>query len=233
MPFISNLISKDRRRAKDMPKDELGKIIIDFTNPHILEDMDYFRETAIYFEKHGEYTNLRINTHPQSEYMKWLRREIERCWYGMVRPSDGEWITGDFYFYLNYSIMKQTVIKKLPDGREIITRKEDLPKVWEGVYLRMHYLNQAKVKFMHAAEISSRGKSKSYTIASLLTKMTSLGIAQGLDTERASLAVASNKDYLTKKGQGVLEKVMDNFDHLREHTQFPSRFSQDSYTTMN
>ena len=62
-----------------MPKDALGKVIIDFTNPHIIEDMDYFRETAIHFEKHKTYTNLRVNTHPQSEFMKWFRQEVSRC----------------------------------------------------------------------------------------------------------------------------------------------------------
>ena len=35
--------------------------------------MDYFRETAIHFQKHGEFTKLRVNTHPHSEYMKWFK----------------------------------------------------------------------------------------------------------------------------------------------------------------
>ena len=43
VPFIRNLISAGRRRAKDMPHDGKGRVIVDFANPHILEDMDYFR----------------------------------------------------------------------------------------------------------------------------------------------------------------------------------------------
>ena len=37
VPFIQNLISPTRRRAKDMPRDAEGKIIVDLSNPHILE----------------------------------------------------------------------------------------------------------------------------------------------------------------------------------------------------
>ena len=67
--FIQNLASPDRPYAKDldrwdnpfgpdvseddMParkKDPNGRIAIDLSNPHILEDMDYFRPAAIHFE---------------------------------------------------------------------------------------------------------------------------------------------------------------------------------------
>lgn len=90
VPFIQNLVSKDRKYAKDLERGENGKIIIDLSNPHILEDMDYFRPTALHYQKYGEYTSLKINTNPQSPYMKWFKEEIRRCWHGMVRPSDGE-----------------------------------------------------------------------------------------------------------------------------------------------
>jgi hypothetical protein len=43
------MVSPDRKRAKDMPKDSNGKIIVDVTHPHILEDMDYFRPSAIHY----------------------------------------------------------------------------------------------------------------------------------------------------------------------------------------
>ena len=46
--FISNLISKDRPTISSLPinKDN-GTIPIDLANPHILEDMDYFRQPAL------------------------------------------------------------------------------------------------------------------------------------------------------------------------------------------
>jgi len=105
VPYIKLLIAKDRPYAKDIPRDEDGKIIIDLTAPHILEDMDYFRQSAINFQNTGRYTNLRPNPNPNSAYGKWVRTEVRRCFEGMIRPSDGEWITGDMYFFLNYCPM--------------------------------------------------------------------------------------------------------------------------------
>ena len=54
IPFIYNMLSSDRPYAKDLPKDDDGKIEVDVTSPHILEDMDFFRERALYFKKYGK-----------------------------------------------------------------------------------------------------------------------------------------------------------------------------------
>ena len=70
IPFIQNLTKADRKRAKDLPRDAEGKIEVNITEPHILEDMDYFRPSAIYFQKYGCYTKLRPNPNPNSEYGK-------------------------------------------------------------------------------------------------------------------------------------------------------------------
>ena len=101
--FIRSLISPDRQYAKDRPRDDRGRIIVDLVNPHILENMDYFRPTALHFKKDGTPTSLRPNPNPNSDFGKWVRTEIDRIWNGMVRESDGEWVTGDMYFYLNYT----------------------------------------------------------------------------------------------------------------------------------
>ena len=101
VPIIRYMVSPNRPRAKDLPRDEEGKIIVDITKPHILEDMDYFRPSALHYMKYGTYTNLRPNPNPNSEFGKWLIEETRRCYEGYVRPSDGEWITGDYYFFLN------------------------------------------------------------------------------------------------------------------------------------
>ena len=73
--YIRNLISPNRKRAKDLPRDEKGRIIIDFTHPHILEDMDYFRPSALHYKEYGCYTFLRPNPNPNSEYKKWIDEE--------------------------------------------------------------------------------------------------------------------------------------------------------------
>ena len=134
--FVKRLIDPNRPRACDLKKDDCGRIIVDICNPHILENMNYFRQAAMHFQKYGCYTKLMPNPNPQSEYGQWLRREVLRCWNGMVRESDGEWITGDMYFYLNYFPIIQTKMKK---GSKVGERVIDFPEVWEGVYWRFHY----------------------------------------------------------------------------------------------
>ena len=109
--FIRRLVSPDRKKAKDLERRD-GRIIVDIMNPHILEDMEYFRPTGNHFRKYGVLTSLRPNGNPNSEFGKWLKTEINRIWYGMVRPSDGEWITGNMYFYLNYTPIVQSKIRK-------------------------------------------------------------------------------------------------------------------------
>lgn len=74
--------------------------------------MDYFRPTALHFKKYGTLTNLRPNANPNSEFGKWIREERKRCWYGYVRPSDGEWVPGPLYFYMNYCPIIQSRIRK-------------------------------------------------------------------------------------------------------------------------
>lgn len=164
IPFIQNLINGERKRACDLPRDADGKIEVSITNPHILEDMDYFRPAAIHFQKHGCYTQLRPNPNPNSEYGKWIREEIRRSWHGYVRPSDGEWIPGDYYYYLNYCPIQ--LIKKLPNGQSI--RTIDFPRVWDGQYLVQHYLYNARLHGHHASELASRGKGKALPLVTMV-----------------------------------------------------------------
>lgn len=240
VPFIQRLVSMQRKYACDLMRDEEDKIIVDISNPHILENMDYFRQTAIHFQKHGCYTKIKLNYHPHSAWMTWFKEECRKCWEGMVRPEDGEWITGDMYYFLNYSLMSQTVTTINPKTkRKIVQRKEDLPEVWEGIYLRYHYLHQAQyggiynnwMGQLHGAEIASRGKGKSYTMASLLAKCFSIGTSKDTSENRKALIVADNKEFLIK--DGTLNKFEDMVTFMAKHTQFPTTKIKDSLTTMN
>lgn len=224
--FINKLISPNRLYAKDLPKDSNGKIIVDLCNPHILEDMDYFRPTAIHFQKTGELTSLRPNSNPNSEFGKWIRQERDRAWYGMVRPSDGEWITGDMYFYLNYCPILQS---KIRGGTKKADRIIDFPEVWEGIYLRFHYIEQARNGGLynnfeggnHGAELASRGKGKSYSMAAKLAKIFILGENELASKEIRGLVTAYQKEFLTK--DGVLNKFISMIDFCAQYSQFPSK----------
>jgi len=66
--FVKRLIDPKRKYAKDLDRDEQGRVIIDLVNPHIITDMDYFTAAADHFRKYGCYTKLMPNPNPQSEY---------------------------------------------------------------------------------------------------------------------------------------------------------------------
>ena len=223
IPFIQNLINRERKRACDLPRDADGKIEVSITNPHILEDMDYFRPAAIHFQKYGCYTQLRPNPNPNSEYGKWIREEIRRSWHGYVRPSDGEWIPGDYYYYLNYCPIQ--LIKKLPNGQSI--RTIDFPRVWDGQYLVQHYLYNARLHGHHASELASRGKGKSYMGAGLLAKRFKLGESENVRQKVMSAVTASDRKYIWGPNQ-ILNMFKYYIDFQSQHTQFPRQLLTDS-----
>ena len=233
--FVKRLISPTRQYAKDRPRDSQGRIIVDLVNPHILEDMDYFRPTALHYKKYGCFTSLRPNANPNSEYGKWIRRERDRCWNGYVRESDGEWVTGPLYFYMNYCPIIQSKIRK---GTKQADRIVDFPEMWEGIYWRFHYMDQARngglyndfLGANHGAELASRGKSKSYSMASILTHNFLLGENSIACEEIVSVATAYQKEYLTK--DGVLNKFVSMANFCAEHTQFPRKRLKSSLQDM-
>ena len=233
--FVKRLISPARQYAKDRPRDSQGRIIVDLANPHILEDMDYFRPTALHYKKYGCFTSLRPNANPNSEYGKWIREERNRCWNGYVRESDGEWVTGPLYFYMNYCPIIQSKIRK---GTKQADRIVDFPEMWEGIYWRFHYMEQARSgglynNFLggnHGAELASRGKSKSYSMASILTRNFVLGENSTACEEIVSIATAYQKEYLTK--DGVLNKFVSMANFCAEHTQFPRKRLKSSLQDM-
>lgn len=235
VPYVNYMIGCTRERACDLPKDKTGKIIVDITRPHILEDMDYFRPAAIAFKKTGRYTNLRPNPNPNSEYGKWVREEIRRCYEGYVRKSDGEWVTGNMYFFLNYCPIPMT---KVTGNNRKGERVVDFPEFWEGIYYRFHYIEQAQFGGIfdkqggnNGCEISSRGKSKSLTMAAIMAKYFVLGESKEVNKNVKCMATAYQKQYLTS--DGILNKFQSYIDFLAQNTQWPSKRLKSSLQDMS
>lgn len=218
IPFIKRYIAEDRPYARDLPRDSEGKIIVDITNPHILENTDYFRPSAIHYKQYGCFTKLRPNANPNSEYGKWLREEVRRCWEGYVRPSDGEWVTGDMYFFLNYCPIQ--LIKKSAKGDTI--RTIDFPSFFDGNYYRFHYLDQCRKNGNHAMELAKRGAGKSYCAAALLAKRFILGESNEVRKKVQCVATASERKYIQGANQ-VLDMFQYYIDFCADNTEFPAQ----------
>lgn len=218
VPFIKSIVSEDRLYARDIPRDTEGKITVDITKPHILEDTDYFRPSALHYIQHGCFTKLKPNANPNSEYGKWLKEEVRRCWEGYVRPSDGEWIPGDMYFFLNYCPIQ--LIKKSAKGETI--RTIDFPCFFDGNYYRFHYLNQCRKEGHHAMELAKRGAGKSYCAASLLAKRFILGESSEVKKKVQCVATASERKYIQGANQ-VLDMFQYYIDFCADNTEFPSQ----------
>ena len=217
VPLLKWMVSEDRPRAKDLPRDERGRIIVDITHPHILEDVDYFRPAIKFYEENGCYTFLRPNNNPNSEFQKWLREEARRCRDGYVRESDGEWVTGQMYWFLNYCPIMVNV-KSEKTG--IYHRVEGFPAFWEGIYYRYHYLDQARNAGKHGVELARRGAGKSYCMAGIMSHNLLLGEDLESTKRVTTVLTAYTKEYLSQK-DGTFSKFTPMIDFCAANTEFP------------
>lgn len=229
VPFIKNLISPDRKYARDLPRDEKGRIIVDITNPHIIEDADYFRQPALHFMKHQCYTFLKPNSNPHSEYRRFWDEELRRCRDGYVRPSDGEWVTGFCYWFLNYCPM---MVNMITEGRKKAIRTESFPFFFEGIYLRFHYLWQARESGKHAIELAKRGCAKSYSLASIMSHNLILGENAESCRRVITVLTAYEKEYLKDDKDGTLSKFKPAINFQFTNTPFPHLLLKNSPNEM-
>jgi hypothetical protein len=214
--FIKNITSPEEVRgfAKDRPKDKTGKIIVDLSNPHILEDMNFFRERALFHEKNKCYTLLRPNPNPKSEFGLFWKEEIRRWKEGLVRPSDGEWIPGYYYFYLNYCPIWLNEVVEDNGTKKKAERLRAFPKVWLGDYLFFHYFDQARTNGNHVKMLKTRGIGASFKFASITP--CNMFTQSGLP----NFHLASDKTFLEGE-KGVFGKILDNLDWIGSETPFP------------
>lgn len=217
VPFIKWMVSPDRPYVHELPRDDQGRVIIDVTHPPILENSEYFRSAAKVWEETGSYTKLRPNRNPNSDFGRWLREERRRGWEGYTDPSTGMWVTGDYYWMLNYCPMH--LIEKRKDGFEIRVVKP--PKFWDGQFLVSHYFLQARLHKHQAAELASRGKGKTTLGAAMLAKRFIIGETAENQTDVQCLCTAADKTKLIGTNQ-ILSVFKDDIDFAAKNTQFAS-----------
>lgn len=229
VPFIQNLISPSRPKIQDLPRDEQGRAIVDITNPPIFEDANYFRQAALYFLSEGTYTKLKPNSNPNSEYRKFWDREIDRCYNGLLRESDGMWIPGYMYWFLNYCPMMVNEYKR---GNKKAIRKEGFGYFFEGIWWRYLYLNKARENGHHAVELAKRGCGKSYSLSTIMSKNLIIGESKETNKRNITVLTAYQKEYLKDDKDGTLSKFVPILSHLAKYTPFPRLMLKQSSNEM-
>ena len=232
VPLIQWLISADRPKIGDLPRDENGRAIWRIEYPPIIENTDYFRPTALHFQKTGLLTDLRPNPNPNSEYAKWKDEEVRRIREGFLRESDGAYIPGYMYWYLNYCPIVLTLESE--ENEDVGDRIEEFPDVWEGLIWRFTGWQKARSLGKYFFEVSKRGSSKSYSIASGLSRGFVIGDRKPSPNHKAvtrGVVLADNKDFLIR--DGTLNKFESMIDFQAENTQFPRKRLKNSLNDMS
>ena len=229
IPLIRNLISPSRPLIKDLERDSQGRAIIDITNPPIMENVDYFRQPALFYLKNGCYTFLKPNSNPNSEYRKFWDEEIRRCREGYIRKSDGAWVTGFEYWFLNYQPMLVNIIEK---NRKKAIRKESFPFFFEGIHWRYKYLYKAREEGHHCIELARRGCAKSYTLSGILGHNLILGENSESVRRVITVLTAYQKEYLSDSKDGTLSKFKPAINFVFSNTPFPRLMLKNSPNEM-
>lgn len=244
IPLINWLIQPAQVRgyAKNRPKhnqlsdEDLRKqyndsrVVVDVTKPHILEDMDFFRERAMFFDKYGYYTDITPNPNPNSDYALFWKEEVRRWRDGVIRPSDGEWIPGGLYFYWNYCPIWLTEEKEIVVKGRVKTkgdRVRKFPKPWLGDYLFYHYMEQGRENGQHGKLLKARSLGFSFKMGSLSPR--NMYVLPG--SGNPNFHLASDKGFLTGD-KGLFGKVVDTLDWIADHTPLPSLRIVDSARSM-
>nr|UVM79653.1 MAG: terminase [Bacteriophage sp.] len=229
IPLIQNLISPSRPAIETLPRDSQGRAIIDITNPPTFEDADWFRRPALFFLKNGCYTFLRPNSNPNSEYRKYWDREIDRCYNGLLRETDGMYIPGYLYWFLNYCPM---MINKYKEGQKKAIRTEGFAYFFEGIWWRYLYLKNARDKGHHAVELAKRGCAKSYGLAAIMSHNLIIGESEESKRRTITVLTAYQKEYLKDDKDGTLSKFVPILSFLSKNTPFPRLMLKQSSNEM-
>lgn len=184
---------------------KLHKVVIKHT-----DNADKFRPAAIEYETNGRYTPAPKGT---KEYRKYWKEQIERSIHGYV-TEDGDYITGYFYFYLNFCQITVTKERKYTDKRGYVRTKKDRVKSfpWFYDYDRAYFeaVEEAEVSGKHLAVVKKRGSGYSFKAASMLCR--NYYCIPG----SKSFAIASEMEFLTK--DGLISKAWEMMSFIDQHS---------------
>jgi len=179
------------------------------------DDGSRFRQAAVNYETYGYYTNAPIGT---TAYMKFWDEELRRCIFG-YSVGDGDYISGYFYFYLNFSRIIITKEREFidPQGRKRTSkdRPEQFPKFYDYDRAYFEAIEEAERVGKHLVTIKKRGAGYSFKGASMLVRNFYCV------PKSKSYAVAAEAEFLTK--DGILTKAWDMMSFIDTNTAWGKR----------
>lgn len=191
----------------------MEEYIFDVEKVKPLQDVDRFRQSAIFWEKNGEYQQFPDGSIQEKRYWD---QEIEYSLKGITLNND--FLPGYMYFYLNYTPMQ--VIEETEGGLENSDfiqsdRIEGFPDYYDGDYEYFLYLHEAERRGKHAVVLKSRGKGFSFKGAAMLNRN------YFLIKKSVCYAIASDKEFLLK--DGLLTKTWATMDFIDKNTPWRKR----------
>lgn len=185
-------------------------MVVDFNQK--AHNTEQFSEAANFFKKNKCYTFAPKGT---TDYIQYWERETDRCLNGYTSP-DGQYITGYYYFYLNYSpIMKIVQTKYTDKYGNVRTKRErilDFPRFWDYDWYYFNAIEQAEIEGKHMAVLKSRQRGYSFKGASMLVR--NYELIKG----SKNFAVASEQKFLI--GDGLLTKAWEIMDFIDANTEW-------------
>lgn len=180
-----------------------------------IKNSDKFREPILRFLETGRYSPYPDGT--LSDYNYWLE-ERNRSIYGYT-ASDGDWISGYNYFYLNYCQIERLVRKEIKYGKNAGEFTEErqtfFPDFYDYDYNYFLMCEKAETSNKHMVVLKKRGSGYSFKAAAMLCR-------NYFCIEKSkSYAVAANTEFLLK--DGILTKAWDIMDFIDSHTGFAKR----------
>lgn len=170
-----------------------------------LSNVEDFNPSAQCFREKGTFTEELPNSHPNSSFMKFWRRERERSLKGHNMGHD--FIPGFYYWYLNYCPIERIVEE---EGEASANEEYDFPAIYDGDYDFYHYIEEAMLSGEHADVLKARRKGYSWKAASMLDRN------YFLIPNSKNYALAYFKEYLT--GDGILSKAWSIMNFIDENT---------------
>ena len=171
------------------------------------EEINKFTVARKHFEEFKCYCPFPESRTPNSKWMQFWREEERRIIEG-YEYEKGKFITGELYYYFNYSVMDKTVEEK-----GITYTTMGFPVTWDGTIKVDNYLQKAKANKTDCFILKGRRKGLSYYAASCASRLYHFFRKSNV------FIVAANKQYILG-ADSTMTKVFQNVDHMSEFTPF-------------